>query len=250
MINRPVLVLNFYKGCKEFEDLKSPHPRAIVGDLRAIRERNDLTHPPGEVHCSAVSRRNRGPFKSPLPRGEGHARRNRTRDRSARVWCAAANCTLRNNWYSPGSENETASVRCRMSGSGPRNSGRPAVTGTGRELSDLMNTYTWARQAPLRWLRSHCREAQRTHVHTCSEVRCLSNVTSPRIDRARRFITRPRTRNGPLARSRPVPLLRALNAFLVQRMQEAEIDLGRINGNRIRNCNRDWRDRGSWIKNV
>jgi len=39
--------------------------------------------------------------------------------------------------------------------------------------------------------------------------------------------------------SRPVPLLRALNPLL-ERMQEAGIDLGRINGNRIKNRNCDW----------
>ena len=82
---------------------------------------------------------------------------------------------------------------------------------------------------------SRCREVQRTHVHTCSEVRCLSNVTSPQIEHGGLLHVLEHV-VGP---SRPVPLLRALNPLL-ERMQEAGIDLGRINGNRIKNRNRDW----------
>lgn len=61
-----------------------------------------------------------------------------------------------------------------------------------------------------------------TRTHTCSRTtNCLSNVTSPRIDRAQAVITRPRTCNEPLARAaRFRSFRRVLNGFFFNKNSE------------------------------
>lgn len=132
-----------------------------------------ITHPPGEIHCSRYrghDQQSGSIYKKPpasLPRG-GHARRSKDTLISSSLvlytMCVRRLTVYANNWYFFPAEKETAPV---LSGSGPRNSGRPAVTGNSSRTSGRTHTYIRARL--LRGPPISPEHATRTH--TCSLLR-------------------------------------------------------------------------------